>query len=252
MRKLSAALLFLVGAAIAQAQWTIVSSQSEPSSVAALEHRHLVLEESGTAARAIVDLALFSTKSCKLRVIDDPDGAANLADAMQRANCVAGVNGGYFDPNFAPLGLRIVDGKITSRLTRGRLMSGVLVSDAVTQILRVAEFSLRRKAAAAVECGPFLVDLARPVRGLESTRAARRTFAAVGSHDRAALGFCSDATLAELASILANPLGDFKIQRAMNLDGGSSSGFWFKREDGSAVYIREEKTVRDFVGVVAK
>ena len=53
-------------------------------------------------------------KSCKLRVVDNPDGANNLADAMRRANCLAGVNGGYFDPNFAPLGLRIVDGKTTA------------------------------------------------------------------------------------------------------------------------------------------
>jgi hypothetical protein len=171
---------------------------------------------------------------------------------MQRASCIAGINGGYFDPNFAPLGLRIIDGRVTSRLARGRLMSGVLASDNAIHIFRVAEFSLRRKPNAAIECGPFLVDFAKPVRGLEAMRAARRTFAATGSGDRAALGFCSDATLADLASILAMPLGDFKIQRALNFDGGSSSAFWFRRDDGSALSIPEEKTVRDFVGVVAK
>src|SRR5438046_5916864 len=90
-------------------------------------------------------------------------------------------------------------------------------------IYLVPEFSLRRKPNAAIECGPFLVDFAKSVRGLEAMRAARRTFAATGSGDRAALGFCSDATLADLARILAAPLGDFKIQRALNLDGGSSS-----------------------------
>jgi hypothetical protein len=51
---------------------------------------------------------------------------------------------------------------------------------------------------------------------------------------------------------LATPLGDFKIQRALNLDGGSSSAFWFRKNDGSAFSIAEEKTVRDFVGIVAK
>jgi hypothetical protein len=45
---------------------------------------------------------------------------------------------------------------------------------------------------------------------------------------------------------------DLKIQRALNLDGGSSSAFWFAREKGSAFSIREQKPVRDFVGVVAK
>jgi uncharacterized protein YigE (DUF2233 family) len=249
--QVSAAFLFLALATVAQAQWIEKNARDENSFDGRVVHRHVDLAELETDNRTTVDLALFSTKSCKLRVIDNA-GGVNLADAMRRENCIAGINGGYFDPDFAPLGLRIVDGKITSRLTRGRLMSGVLASDNTIQIFRVAEFSMRRKAHAAIECGPFLVDLGKPVRSLEATRAARRTFAAIGSGDRAALGFCSDATLADLARILAMPLGDFRIQRALNLDGGSSSAFWFQRKTGSAFSIPEEKAVRDFVGIVAR
>ena len=252
MPRLSAALFFLFVVAAARAEWKLVASRSELSSTPALEHRHVDLEESGTGERAIVDLAIFSAKSCRLRVVDNANGTSNLAEAMGRANCLAGVNGGYFDPNFAPLGLRVLDGKTTARLTRGRLLSGVLASNGAIQIVRVADFPRGKKLNAAVECGPFLVDLAQPVRGLEATRAARRSFAAVGSGDRAALGFCSDVTLADIGKILATPLGDFRIQRALNLDGGSSSGFWFKRENGSAFSISEQKNVRDFVGIVAK
>ncbi|HET9800912.1 MAG TPA: phosphodiester glycosidase family protein, partial [Chthoniobacterales bacterium] len=97
------------------------------------------------------------------------------------------------------------------------------------------------------------VDLGKSVRGLESSKMARRTFAAVSSGDKAALGFCSDVTLADLSSILAIvTIPDFKIQRALNLDGGSSSAFWFKRANGSAFSIAELKPVRDFVAIVAK
>ena len=251
MLRLSAAFLFLALATVGPAQWIEKNSRDESSFDGRVVHRHIDLAESETDKRAMVDLALFSTKSSKLRVIDNADGVT-LSEAMRRTNCIAGINGGYFDPNFAPLGLRIIDGKITSRLTRGRLMSGVLASDNAIHIFRVAEFPLRRKPNAAIESGPFLVDLAKPVRGLEATRADRRTFGATGSGDRAALGFCSDATLADLARILATPLGDFKIQRALNLDGGSSSAFWFRKNDGSAFSIAEEKTVRDFVGVTAQ
>jgi Phosphodiester glycosidase len=249
--QVSAAFLVCALAATASAEWIEKNSRDENSFDGRVVHRHIDLAESETNNRAIVDLALFSTKSCRLRVIDNADGV-NLSDAMRRTNCIAGINGGYFDPNFAPLGLRIIDGKVTSRLTRGRLMSGVLASDNAIHIFRVAEFSLSRKPSAAIECGPFLVDLAKPVRGLEAMRAARRTFAATGSGDRAALGFCSDATLADLARILAVPLGDFKIQRALNLDGGSSSAFWFRRNGGNAFAIPEEKTVRDFVGIMPR
>jgi hypothetical protein len=249
--QVSAAFFFLALATVASAQWIEKNSRDENSFDGRVVHRHIDLAESETDKRAMVDLALFSAKSSKLRVIENADGVT-LSDAMGRTNCIAGINGGYFDPNFAPLGLRIIDGKITSRLTRGRLMSGVLTSDNAIHIFRVAEFSLRRKPNAAIECGPFLVDLAKPVRGLEAMRTARRSFAAIGSGDRAALGFCSQATLADLARILAVPLGDFKIQRALNLDGGSSSAFWFRGNDGNTFGIPEEKAVRDFVGILPR
>jgi hypothetical protein len=57
-----------------------------------------------------------------------------------------------------------------------------------------------------------------------------------------------------LAKILATTqfAGDSKIERALNLDGGSSSAFWFARENGSAFSIPEQKTVRDFVAIVPR
>src|SRR4029077_16210795 len=98
-----------------------------------------------------------------------------------------------------------------------------------------------------------LVDLGKSVRGLESTKAARRTFVATGAGDKTAIGFCSDVTLADLSNILSIvAIPDFKIQRALNLDGGSSSAFWFKRANGSAFSISEQKSVRDFVAIVPK
>jgi uncharacterized protein YigE (DUF2233 family) len=247
VRKLSAAFLF-VALVSARAQWRVENVRDEGAKIV---HRHVDLADDQTGANAIVDLALFPAKENKLRVIDNASRSRNLAEAMSRSNCSAGVNGGYFDVDFAPLGLRIVDGKTISSLKHGRLMSGVVASNGAVQILRTNEFSSRRKFNSAVQCGPFLVDLGKAVRGLEATREARRTFAAVGG-ERAAIGVCSDVTLAEAAKILSVSLGDFKIQRALNLDGGSSTAFWFKRADGSAFSISEDKTVRDFLGVVAR
>jgi Phosphodiester glycosidase len=255
VRKFSAALLFLFFATAARAEWKIVSAQSEPSTTTGLEHRHVVLENSDGGDRATVELALFSAKSCALRVIDNADGASDLAETMLREKCVAGINGGYFDPNFAPIGLRVVDGRLLKPLIRARLLTGVLTSSSRgIQMVRVGEFSRGQKLDAAIECGPCLVDLAQPVRGLDGTRSARRTFVAIDRRDRAALGFCTEVSLAELGRILstASLAGDFKIWRALNFDGGSSSGFWFKRKDGTAFSISEQKTVRDFVAIVPR
>ena len=251
MPRLSAVFLACALAATASAEWTEIGSSNEDSADARITFRHLDLQDSVAGKSTIIELAIFSTKSCRLRVIDNADGANDLMTAMPSANCLAGVNGGYFSPDFTPLGLRIIDGKITSRLSRGRLMSGVLASNGSMQILRLAEFSLSKKWNAAIECGPFLVDHGQPVRGLERTRPARRTFAAIGSGDRAALGFCTRATLADLAQILSARLGDFTIQRALNLDGGSSSGYYFKARRGLYLYP-EAKHVRDFIGIVPK
>jgi uncharacterized protein YigE (DUF2233 family) len=252
--KAKAALLFLAVAVTAHADWTIRSAHSEPGRIGVV-HRQVILENYATNQSATLDVALFSTKSCTLRVIDQPASPRNdLAQAMRQKGCLAGVNGGYFDPDYAPIGLLISDGKMIAPLRRAKLITGVLAaSPRKVQILRSREFSQEQDFTAAVQCGPFLVDLGRPVRGLETTRTARRTFAAVGSVNRAALGFCSDVSLSELAKILATTrlAEDFRIERALNLDGGSSSAFWVARES-SAFSIPEQKTVRDFVGVVPK
>jgi len=140
-------------------------------------------------------------------------------------------------------------------LQRARLITGVLTASLRgVQIVRSREFSRRLGVTAAIQCGPFLVDRGQPISGLNDSHRARRTFAATTGSSRALVGVCSGVSLAELAKILATTslAEDLKIARALNLDGGSSSAFWFGRENGSAFSISEQKPVRDFVGIVPK
>jgi len=251
--KRSVALLLFALVATAQADWAIRSTDSERGRDG-IEHRHVVLENATAKESAVLDLAIFSAKSCTLRVIDNPTGEA-LSDTMPREKCAAGVNGGYFSPDFAPIGLLISDTRIIAPLRHARLITGVLsASVRGVQIMRAREFLRPEKTSGAVQCGPFLVDHYELVRGLDGSTAARRTFAATMRNDRALLGVCSEVSLAELAAILTSTrlAEDLKIQRALNLDGGSSSAFWFARENGSALSIREQKPVRDFVAIVPK
>ena len=254
MRRLSAGIFLLVVFSTAKAQWTQISTESEASPLRGLEHRYVVVEDSSSGERASLELAIFSTKSCRLKIVDQPsEPRLDLEEVMARGNFLAGVNGGYFDPGYRPIGLLIVDGTMIAPLQKARLLSGVLSSTGKkVQISRVSEFTLNQKPGAAVECGPMIVDLGKSVRGLESTKTARRTFAAV-SGDKAALGFCSDVTLSDLSNVLTMvAIPGFKIQRVLNLDGGSSSAFWFKRANGGPFSISEEKTVRDFVVIVPR
>lgn len=251
--RFSWALLFLGAAATAHAEWTIASAESEAGS-AGVVHRHVLLENAADGGQVTFDIAIFSAKSCALRVIDNPEGE-RLTDMMRREKYVCAVNGGYFDEQFKPIGLRIVNSQMLTPLKRARLITGVLLaSPRDVQIVRAREFSQRQKIEAAIQCGPFLVDRSQRVGGLNNSQHARRTFAAVAMNGRALLGVCSDVSLADLAAILATTriATDLKIQRALNLDGGSSSAFWFARDNGSVFSIPGQKPVRDFVGVLSK
>ena len=120
-----ALLLFLASAA--HAEWGVTSSDAERSAVPGVEHRQVVVTEGESGEEAKLDLALFSTKSATVRVIDNPTGADDLAAVMRRTRAVAGVNGGYFDPQDVPLGLMISDGKMIAPLRKARLLSGAAV-----------------------------------------------------------------------------------------------------------------------------
>ena len=82
MLRVKAALLFLAVAITAHADWTIRSAHSGPGR-AGVVHRQVSLEDPETNESATIDLALFSTKSCTLRVIDQPaTPRSDLAHAM--------------------------------------------------------------------------------------------------------------------------------------------------------------------------
>ena len=245
--------LLVATVATTQSEWKISSTGSEPGS-AGIEHRHVVVENAAGHQRADLDLAIFSPQSCTLRVIDNPEGE-NISVTMKRGRCACGVNGGYFDQDFQPIGLRIADNRTFSPLRRARLITGILLqSNRGVEIVRVGEFSHAKKIGAAIQCGPFLVEGSKHVHGLNDSQSARRTFAAIASNGRALLGLCSTVSLAELANILttASVTDGYKIRQAVNLDGGSSSAFWFARENGSAFSIPGRKPVRDFLGVTPK
>jgi hypothetical protein len=246
-------ILPLALAVSAQAEWKLLSAESEPGHVG-IYHRHAVVEDAAAGQRVVFDVAVFSAKSSALRVIDNPEGQS-LAAVMKGEKYMCGVNGGYFDPEFQPIGLRVADGATFSPLRRARLITGILVqSDRGIDVMRVGEFSQTKKLIAAIQSGPFLVEGNKRIRGLNDSQLARRTFAGIATDNHALLGFCTDVSLSGLAEILATTpiVADSKIRRAMNLDGGSSSAFWFRREDGSAFSISGRKPVRDFVAVVQK
>jgi uncharacterized protein YigE (DUF2233 family) len=242
--------LFLPAAT--RADWAVTALDRQAGATGAIEYRHYSLGEATSGSRVELQLALFSNQSATLRVIDQPDFDRRLAEVMTQENCLAGVNGGYFDPEGAPVGLLISAGKTIAPFRRARLLSGVFgVRSGKVEIFRASEFPIQKKNwRDAVQCGPFLIGGGKPVTGLDNTRMARRTFVLTTADRRAAIGYCEPVTLANLVRVLA-ALSQLKVARALNLDGGSSSAFWCRTSE-QTVSVSEIKSVRDFLAIVPR
>jgi uncharacterized protein YigE (DUF2233 family) len=247
--------ILLTAASALQAKGDWRTSSTDDGTTKFGRHVRVMAKETDSNERAELHLAIFDARKTSVRVIDQPnEPRSDLASVMARENCLAGANGGYFDPEYKPVGLLISDGRTIAPFRRAKLLSGVLsVANGRVRLQRVSEFSTKAKISEAVQCGPFLVDHARPVTGLDDSASARRTFVAIGSENAIALGYCSSLSLAQLSHVLTSGkiTKDLKIDRALNLDGGSSSAFCF-RDGDEPFLIPERKTVRDFVGVIAK
>ncbi len=259
----------LLPAAFAQSGWKAAASETLPAPAEGVAHHLLTLERSRNAAgedgvaEATLHFVSFEASGYTFRLFDqNPRDNASLAETMAENHCVAGTNGGYFSTEFDPVGLLVCDGRTVRPEQHARLLSGLLtVTDAHhISLRRTAEgaSSLPGKhARQAVQGGPFLVEDRRPVAGLNATRAARRTAVFTDGGGRWGLVVCTPVTLEEFGAILADPAltpGPLKIARALNLDGGGSTGLWVRPapDGGEPVSLPERGYVRDFVGIVPR
>jgi exopolysaccharide biosynthesis protein len=203
------------------------------------------------SSRAELHVITFQNKTHTLTVMDNPQAAFTLATAAEKRGALAAVNGGYFHPDRKPLGLVVRQGKEVHGFERARLLSGlIVVRDGRVQLQRAGEFKPGASVREALQAGPFLVDGGKAVAGLNATRSAARTVVFTDGAGGCGLLVCRYTTLAETGEILASPglLPKGKITRALNLDGGSSTGLWVR----GGVYLREHRDVRNYLALVPR
>jgi uncharacterized protein YigE (DUF2233 family) len=215
--------------------------------------RETQLSDNGVTAR--VTAIVFSSRSYAMHMVDSPvPGTTKLAGVLSAAGCVAGVNGGYFQEDFRPVGLMIAGGRQVHAIEKAKLLSGILaVRGSRIEIVRASHFQNPGDIHEAIQCGPMLVEGGQPVAGLNSERSARRTVAATDGRGQWALIYMTSVTLADAARILTTPgvLGDWAPATALNLDGGSSSGLWAAATP-DAVSRPELGHVRNYIGISPK
>jgi uncharacterized protein YigE (DUF2233 family) len=251
MKEIAAFFLGVLCAMPLRAEWKLESTERVATAPPLIKH---VLKTVSNGRAVELHLVFFNAKKCTFKVIDNPRQENDLASAMQAAGCLAGVNGNYFHPDRTSLGLVISDGATIHPPERARLLSGILaVGDKRIALQRFSEFKPGEKLRQALQCGPFLIDHGKPVPGLNATAVATRTVVLGNGKNEWALLICEPVTLAEMAEILTADIifPELKIDRALNLDGGSSTGMWVNAEP-QPFYMREFKTVRNYLGVVAR
>lgn len=252
---LASSIGLLTTAASAPAAWQ-VSSRSAP---APLEAGATLHELSLTTATDSVELVLaaFSSQKCSLRLLDYEREADNpgLATALRKISAVAGTNGGFFSPQFTPLGLCIADGQRHGTLARSSLLGGLWeLRQGRLRILWRDEFQDQPGITQLLQTGPRLVSAGKPISGLDTKASRPRSFLLWDGKSQWALGTARYCSLAQLAELLCTPelLPGVKVARALNLDGGRSIGIWAQRTDGTEHYDSPMVTVRNYVAVVAK
>ena len=229
-----------------RAEWTFSNRETLEASAGLGFFRCVATDGS---RRVDLHVVTFFAKAHTFAVMDNPDGAYNLASAAAKRGALAAVNGGYFHPDRTPLGLAVRQGVTIHPLERAKLLSGlVVVKQDRIALLRTSEFRASAEVREALQAGPFLVDAGKAVAGLNDTRGAARTVIFAGDAGIFGVLICTSATLAEAGRILAQlPAG--KITRALNLDGGSSTALWVKREP-LPFYSREWKGVRNYLAIL--
>lgn len=246
--------LWLIVVSSASAQWKL-EAQSER-----LPLKHGVYQVtkhvSGTSS-AKLNLIFFDSKQCTVQVMDRANKAeaGSLAKALQGTDAIAGCNGGYFTPEFQPLGLVISQGKRAGVFERSSLLGGVFqVRKGKPMLLWRDEFTEVNGITDLLQAGPRLVNGGKSVTGLEALRRRPRTILLTDNNGHWAIGSTGWVSLREISDILAT-LGiitEFAVERALNLDGGSSCGLWWKDATGREHSEHESATVRNFLVIVPK
>jgi uncharacterized protein YigE (DUF2233 family) len=146
---------------------------------------------------------------------------ATAKEFLRFTQSLIAINGGFFDPRYQPLGLRISDHKQLNPIKHISWWGVFYVKDNIAHIKSAKQFSPSPNIEFAVQSGPRLL-----VKGhLSSLKP--------GSAERTALGISRNGdviiivtenapmTLSELAKLMQSPF--LACKNALNLDGGSST-----------------------------
>lgn len=251
-------LFWLVLTCCAHAQWRLESS----TDAAPLGHNALfVVKTVSGPAKAELKIVIFDEKDCGIHVVANVDRkTARPLDVIGRAEkAVAVCNGGYFHAggDFSSAGLEIAGGVRSDKFTGGELIGALMVRQSKASLVWENEFRDAPDITDFVQCSPWIVSEGRVVPvppPKEPEQRNHRTFIMTDENGRWAIGVCKRTGWLELARILVTPgiITEMKVKRALNLDGGPSTGLWCRNEDGREHFEMPGWAVRNAIVIVPR
>ncbi len=248
--------LLVTAACGCRGQWQLASESGKD------EAGHGVWQMTKTAKGAAeleLSLVFFDMKRVKAGIVAQPVAqrreARSLAEIAGAAGAIAACNGGYFTPQFGPSGLEIAGGTRLGEWQKDLPFGGVLYVRKGELVLEGdSEFRESGEVTDLVQCCPMLVQGGVALRGIGGADQVARTFVATDGGGKWLIGCCPRAALEDLAEALVAPavIHEFRVQSALNLDGGPSSGLWWRGADGGAHGFRSTTQVRNVVVVLPR
>ena len=168
-------LLFLLTVASVHAEWQTTQRRDFKDSSGKVHALELLVTDGTTDTE--VQIVYFSPRDVRFQVVPNLEGKIDgVRGAVDVAEGMAGINGGYFEADLSPLGLLISNGQVVHSAQKAKLLSGIfLVRQGHPEIMRARDLKGAKGIQQAIQCGPFLVEGGQPVPGLNAQRVAART-----------------------------------------------------------------------------
>ena len=206
-------------------------------------------------------LVSFDEAKVQVRVVmnESKKEAKNLSEWGKESGALAVCNGGYFEvPNLLPAGLEISNGvRRGERVSQPGAGGALVVKNGKPALIWDEEFQDDPTIEQLVQCSPWLVKDGKPwplppAETREPKNA--RTFVATDGEGKWVIGTIKGVGLAELAQLLVTPgaITEFPVKRALNLDGGPSTGLWFRTPGGVENYEKPGWIVRNGLAILAR
>jgi hypothetical protein len=217
------------------APWQLTARSAETDASGAVRFRQLQAQRpDGQTAEIWLAFGFAGQVRCRV-IAQSTHPFDSVRAAVEQSGSVAGVNGGYFKEDGSPVGLLVCEGRQLHPFEKARLLSGLFLVRAGRPYIQRTAGMPSGSPDDAIQCGPLLVEHGVTVVGLNDERVAPRTFVFLTGRGRVGIGIIRSTTLAQAARLLVSAalVRDDPVKIALNLDGGSSTGFFGQTRSGA-------------------